>query len=105
MILLGLSELKNYFSVQTHSDIFVSTSHRQDTFHANIDITFPKIPCDIIGLNFRDQLNNAVNDYYGELHKHRISSDGEDLGIESWGEKNAPRNEIAERSLREFRDH
>lgn len=80
------------------------TSHRHDTFHANIDITFPYIPCDIIGLNMRDGLNNAVNDYYGELHKHRLSKDGEDLSIESWGEKVSGRTNVAQRALKEFRE-
>ena len=35
----------------------------------------------------RDSLENVVNDYYGEIHKHRIDSSGNDLGVETWGEK------------------
>jgi hypothetical protein len=98
MVVLGTSELRNYFQHSTSSSIFISTSHSSDTFHANIDITFPHIPCDIIGLNLKDSLNNHINDYYGDLHKHRISADGKDLGIESWGEKNSPRHEVKTRT-------
>ena len=87
MVTLGTTEIRNYLSTKTSSSIYISTSHKADTFHANLDITFPKIPCDIIGLNLRDSLNNQVNDYYGELHKHRISASGVDLGIETWVEK------------------
>jgi hypothetical protein len=87
MVLLGTSEIKNYLQHKTHSSLFISTSHKADTFHANIDITFPFIPCDVIGLNLRDSLENVVNDYYGEIHKHRIDSSGNDLGVETWGEK------------------
>ena len=91
MVQLGIAELRNFFNGGTSSDIFIMTTHRHDTFHANIDITFPYIPCDIIGLSLRDGLNNAVNDYYGQLHKHRLSKDGKDLSIESWAEKNSAR--------------
>jgi len=90
-IILGYIEITNYMSPQTSSSLFISTSHKSDTFHANIDITFPYMPCDIIGLSLRDSLNNHVNDYYGELHKHRIDENGNDLGIESWGERNVAR--------------
>lgn len=58
MVLLGTFEIKNYMAPTTHSSIFISTSHKADTFHANIDIEFPFVPCDIIGLNLRDSLNN-----------------------------------------------
>lgn len=88
---LGMSETINYFSEHTYSSLFIGTSHRSDVFHANIDITFPKMPCDVLGLNYRDQLENAINDYYGELHKHRLDKNGNDLGVESWEEKSQSR--------------
>jgi hypothetical protein len=48
---LGFSEIKNYVSCETSSNIVISTSHTKDTFKVNLDITFPKMPCDVIGLN------------------------------------------------------
>ena len=104
MAVLGISEIKNYLQHKTHSSLFISTSHKADTFHANIDITFPYIPCDVIGLNLRDSLENVVNDYYGEIHKHRIDSSGNDLGVETWGEKTSDRGQVRDRTLAEFRD-
>jgi len=101
-VILGFSEIRNYFSPQTSSSLFISTSHSSDTFHANIDITFPYIPCDIIGLSLRDSLNNHVSDYYGELHKHRLDSSGKDLGIETWGERNVARQDLRARTKTEF---
>ena len=44
-----------------------------------------------------------MNDYYGDLHKHRLSADGEDLGVETWYEKTQSRNEVKKRALEEFR--
>lgn len=98
-----MSEIINYFSEHTYSSLYIGTSHRSDVFHANIDITFPNMPCDVIGLNYRDQLENAVNDYFGELHKHRLDSNGVDLGVESWYEKTQARHEVFKRALNEFK--
>ena len=74
MFVLITFEIRNYTMPRTHSELFISTSHKEDTLHANIDITFPLVPCDIIGLNLRDSLGNQINDYYGQLHKHRLDS-------------------------------
>ena len=55
-----------------------------DKFHINIDVYMPKMPCDIIGLNLQDSMGNQVNDYYGDVHKHRIAADGSVVSISSW---------------------
>ena len=49
-------------------------------------------------------MGNRVNDYYGELHKHRLDSDGEELSIETWEEKNANRQDVANRIEQEIKD-
>lgn len=68
----------------------------------NLDIVFPKMPCDVIGLNLVDTLGNSVADYYGELHKHRLTESGRDLGVESWQEKNVARTEVRDRTQKEL---
>ena len=103
MVFLAISESINYMTDHTFSTLFIGTTHKSDVFHANIDITFPRVPCDVIGLSYRDDLENAVNDYYGELHKHRLDSEGNDLSIESWYEKTMKRNEVQNRALEEFK--
>lgn len=102
MVGLGFSEIKSYLEPSTSSNIFTGTSHRADVFHANIDITFPYIPCDVIGLDIVDSLENYQSDYYGELHKHRLDADGNDVGIESWYEKNVVWTELRDRARKEF---
>ena len=74
MFVLGASEIKRFVVANTQSNLFIGTSHKSDIFHANIDVTFPFVPCDIIGLNLRDSLEHSINDYYGEVHKHRLDS-------------------------------
>ena len=61
----------------------------------------PYMPCDIIGLTLEDQMGNRVSDYYGELKKHRIDVDGNELSIETWSEKIDNRKAVAERVERE----
>jgi len=99
---LGFSEIKNYISCETSSNIVISTSHSKDTFKVNLDITFPKMPCDVIGMSLQDSLGNQINDYYGELHKHRLDRKGIDLGIETWKEKNVNRKELRDRAAKEL---
>ena len=61
----------------------------------------PYMPCDIIGLTLEDQMGNRVSDYYGELKKHRIDANGNELSIETWSEKIDNRKAVAERVERE----
>ena len=77
---------------------------KKSLFKINIDITLPKMPCDCVGLNLQDQMGNHVSDYYGELHKHRLDSEGNELSIESWQEKNENRKAIADRVEKELNE-
>ena len=97
LVLLAITEIRTYVSPSTSSMITIQSSHESDKFHINIDVVMPFMPCDVIGLTLEDQMGNRVNDYYGELHKHRLSRDGEELSIETWEEKNSNRQEVANR--------
>ena len=77
--------------------ITIQSSHDSDSFHINMDIVMPLMPCDVIALTVEDQMGNRVSDYYGELKKHRISSTGEELSIETWEEKSSNRQDVADR--------
>ena len=98
LVFLTFSEINTYIKPSTSSQIAIQTSHAQDKFKINIDVTMPRMPCDAVGLDLEDDMGNHVSDYYGELHKHRLSAEGKDLSIESWAEKNSNRKEIADRT-------
>ena len=100
--MLSITELKTYITPATSSTVYIQTSHRLDTIRVNIDIDLPYMPCDVIGIDVEDSIGNHIQDYYGELHKHRLSSSGESLSIESWKEKNDNRREVFERIKREL---
>ena len=82
--------------------MFVQTSHKLDTIRVNMDIDLPYMPCDVIGVDVEDSIGNVIQDYYGELHKHRISGKGEELSVETWSEKNTNRQSILDRIKKEL---
>ena len=77
--LLCISEIGRYFSVQTKSDMLVDISHHDDRLNINIDIVFPRLPCDVISLDVQDVMGTHVVDIAGSLFKKKISKDGEVL--------------------------
>ena len=52
-ILVGLSmfEIQNYMKAESHAELIIDTSHRDDFVNINLDITFPRMPCDILSLD------------------------------------------------------
>jgi hypothetical protein len=71
----------------------------------NVDIEFPYMPCDILGLDIEDTLGKHIGDYYGELHKYRLAADGTELNIESWSDKNSSRQKLYERVDKELAEN
>jgi len=102
LVLLGTSELKSYLQSSTSSELVLATTHGADKFRINMNIEFPNLPCDIISLDVEDSMGYHVTDYYGELHKERLSVDGETLSTESWSEKNSVRRELIDRVKKEL---
>ena len=104
LILLTVTEVRNYIMPQTQSQISIQSSHEMDKFKINLDIVMPRMPCDVIGLNVEDSMNNRVSDYYGELHKHRLDKNGRELSVETWEEKSENRRAVADRVERELKE-
>jgi len=51
LVLLTITEVHNYMKPSTSSQISIQSSHDTDTFHINIDVVMPRMPCDIVGLS------------------------------------------------------
>jgi len=60
IVVLGVQETTTYIRSSTSSKIVIENTHSRDKFHANLDISFPFIPCDLIGLTIIDGLGNKV---------------------------------------------
>ena len=76
---LTIYEVQNYLNVESHAELIIDTSHRDDFVNINVDIEFPKVPCDILSLDVQDVLGTHKTDVMGELNKHRIDEHGKIL--------------------------
>jgi hypothetical protein len=76
LAILCLSELQKYLTVETKSDMLVDVSHKDDILNINIDIMFPKMPCELITLHAEDIMGHHVTNISGSLFKRKYSKEG-----------------------------
>lgn len=74
-----MTEVGKYMTVKTKSDMLVDISHRDDRLNINVDIVFPKLPCDIVTLDVQDVMGTFIVDISGSLFKKKLSRTGEVL--------------------------
>ena len=74
-----MTEISHYLSVQTKSDMLVDISHHDDRLNINIDLEFPKMPCDVLSLDVQDVMGTHTVDIAGSLFKKKLSKTGEVL--------------------------
>ena len=48
---LTIYEVQNYLNAESHAELIIDTSHRDDFVDINVDVVFPKVPCDILSLD------------------------------------------------------
>lgn len=46
-----MTEVNKYFDYETKSNMLVDTQHHDDRLNINIDIVFPKMPCELLSLD------------------------------------------------------
>ena len=97
LIVLSASEVRDYAYPNVSSSLEFQTEHHADKVKVNIDMEWPYIPCDIISLDIEDSLGYHISDYYGEMHKNRLSQDGTILSTETWKEKKTRGKELNDR--------
>ena len=76
---LLVGEISSYLKVETKSDMLVDISHHDDRLNINIDLEFPRMPCDLMSLDITDIMGTHVVDIGGSLYKKRLGSNGEFL--------------------------
>ena len=74
LVMLCMTEIGHYMSVQTKSDMLVDISHHDDRLNINIDLEFPKIPCDVLSLDVQDVMGTHTVDIAGSTVSRRRSS-------------------------------
>jgi len=104
VVLVGLTifEIQNYMRSESHAELVIDTSHRDDFVNINLDITFKKMPCDVLSLDVQDIMGTHKSDIMGDLKKHRIDKNGKVLSTESALEKSEWRASVRDRVKKEL---
>lgn len=99
ILLVGLTsyEIQNYIYNDSHAELVIDSSHRDDFVNVNIDILFPHMPCDILSLDVEDIMGTHKTDVMGELYKIRLDDKGRVVSTESALEKHQYRESIKKR--------
>ena len=71
---LFISELVEYVKVQRTSEMYIERE-RNNKLTINLDIFFPKIPCELLSLDAQDVMGSHELDVHGNLVKMRIAKD------------------------------
>lgn len=58
------------------SELIIDTSEEDQFFNLNIDVTFNKAPCQILGLDIVDVTGVHMVDIAGTLHKNVLDENG-----------------------------
>jgi hypothetical protein len=87
---------------ESHAELIIDTSHRDDFVNINVDVTFNRMPCDVLSLDVQDIMGTHKTDLMGDLKKHRLSKDGKILSTESALEKSEWRASIRDRVKKEL---
>ena len=104
LITLTVYEVNDYMKASSQAELVIDMSHRDDFVNVNIDITFYKMPCDILSLDVQDILGTHKTDVMGDLSKNRLSSSGAVLSAETEADKHQFRGNIFERAKKELED-
>jgi hypothetical protein len=71
----------NFISLQKTSEIMIDVNSGDEKLHINLDITLEKAPCSILSLDIVDVTGVHVVDIEGKLHKYRLDSKGNNIGM------------------------
>lgn len=74
--------------------MLVDITHHDDQLNINLDIVFPKMPCDVLSLDVQDVMGTHMGDVRGNLQKKRLSQDGTVLTVSSVLEAKQQRSQL-----------
>ncbi|EGR31815.1 hypothetical protein IMG5_101180 [Ichthyophthirius multifiliis] len=76
VLILFISELRSFLAIEETSEMFIDIVRGGQKIKVNLDIDFPKFPCDILSLDMQDIMGSHTVNIEGTINKRRISSDG-----------------------------
>ena len=104
-MLIGLTifEVSKYMTHESQAELVIDMTHRDDFVNINLDVSFPKVPCDVLSVDVEDILGTHKTDVMGELHKDRLDKSGVKINEESMLDKNGFRGDMMQRVLTELK--
>lgn len=51
MVILGVMEIRDYLTERLTTDMLVDITHDDDRLTINLDIVFPRMPCEVLTLD------------------------------------------------------
>lgn len=82
MSLLFVTELSEYLTISTTSEMFVDINRGGEKLNINVDITFPRYPCGLLSLDAQDVMGSHIVNVGGTLLKRRLNSSGTLISVE-----------------------
>jgi endoplasmic reticulum-Golgi intermediate compartment protein 1 len=73
---LAIFEVQKFINADSHAELIIDMTHRDDFVDVNLDVTFPNIPCDALSLDEEDILGTHKTDILGDVKKKRLSKTG-----------------------------
>jgi len=81
--LLFLSQVFTFLSPVKSSEMVIDVSKGSEKLGININVTFPRTPCQILSLDVVDVTGVHTVDVEGTVHKHRLNPKGDILYSEN----------------------
>jgi hypothetical protein len=69
-------EVRDYMTERLTTDMLVDITNEDDRLTINLDIVFPRMPCEILTLDVQDVMNMHITDIRGEVEMRQLSSNG-----------------------------
>jgi len=76
MGILFITEFNEFLKVQTVSEMFIDINRGGEKLLVNVDLEFPRFPCDIISLDAQDVMGSHHVNVGGNLLKRRMDASG-----------------------------
>mmetsp|Transcript_44964 Transcript_44964/g.51983 ORF Transcript_44964/g.51983 Transcript_44964/m.51983 type:complete len:330 (-) Transcript_44964:154-1143(-) len=85
MIVMGflfIYEIKEFMKTEEYSDMYIDVNRGGGKLVVNIDISLPRMPCDIVSLDQQDVMGTHTVNLAGDLHKVRTDERGNEIEVE-----------------------
>ena len=99
-MLLTITELQKFFSLEVHSDMLVDVSHGvgSDRITINLDLIFYKMPCEVLTLDVQDVMGMHIADVRGDMIRRKLDKYGRQMDDQ-------PMFDVFHETNQEFIDH